>query len=175
MKLVWLHGAPAAGKLTVAKILNQKFGYKLLHNHLTVDLSLSIYDNFGEKDFLAFTNHIRRTVLVKAQEIGVTHLAMTSMTCSESDALEVEQYLKFFIDQGITIYPVHLNPNQETLYERAIACERVNSHKLSCREAVRKVLVEMKFTGIEHANSLSIDNTELSACDVAKLIVTHVR
>ncbi|HGO5304506.1 hypothetical protein [Vibrio harveyi] len=47
MKLVWLHGAPAAGKLTVAKVLHEKYGYKLFHNHLTVDLSLSIYESFG--------------------------------------------------------------------------------------------------------------------------------
>ncbi|EGQ9976362.1 ATP-binding protein [Vibrio vulnificus] len=174
MKLVWLHGAPAAGKLTVAKVLHEKYRYKLFHNHLTVDLSLSIYESFGEKDFIAFTNQIRRTVLAKAHEIGVTHLVMTSMTCSESDAEEVNQYLEFFTAEGIIVFPIHLNPTKEELYERSTSCDRVNSHKLSCQEAMAKVLTDMKFNAIAHEHSLSIDNTVLSAGDVAKLIAAHV-
>ncbi|MEJ2765992.1 hypothetical protein VV869_18725 [Photobacterium sp. MCCC 1A19761] len=90
------------------------------------------------------------------------------------NAVEVNQYLEFFMEQGITIFPIHLNPNKEALYERSMACDRVNSHKISNQEAMAKVLAEMKFSRIEHLNSLSIDNTELSACDVAKLIVAHV-
>ncbi|WP_256114171.1 hypothetical protein [Vibrio campbellii] len=53
MKVVWIHGAPAAGKLTVAKELNEQFGFKLIHNHLAVDLSLAIYDEFGARTFMS--------------------------------------------------------------------------------------------------------------------------
>ncbi|AQS38387.1 shikimate kinase [Shewanella psychrophila] len=174
MKLIWLHGAPAAGKLTVAKYLNEYFEYKLFHNHLAVDLSLSIYNEFGEKDFFNFTNEIRRTVLVKAKEIGVTHLAMTYMTCYESDAAEINKYLKFFEQNGIDIYPIHLSPSHEALLQRSISEERLLSHKLSCPEKMFSLLNEMKFIGIKHSNAISLDNTNMSPAEVARKIVAHV-
>lgn len=40
MKLVFIYGMPAAGKLTVAKELAGLSGYKLFHNHQVVDLLL---------------------------------------------------------------------------------------------------------------------------------------
>ncbi len=70
MQPVWIHGPPAAGKLTVAKELQSKHGFKLFHNHLAVDIGLAIYDKFGEKDFHDFTNSIRRQVLSRAKELG---------------------------------------------------------------------------------------------------------
>jgi hypothetical protein len=42
MLLVVLHGPPGVGKLTVAKELQALTGYRLFHNHLTVDLVASL-------------------------------------------------------------------------------------------------------------------------------------
>ena len=174
MKLVWLHGAPAAGKLTVAKELSKHFGYKLFHNHLAVDLSLSIYYEFGDKDLFDFTNQIRRTTIAKAQEIGVTHLAMTYMTCYESDSEEINKYLDFFDENGVEVYPIHLNPSHDVIRERAVSEERLNSHKLSCPDVMNQILGDMKFIGIKHRNTISIDNSNLSATEVVNKIVEHV-
>jgi len=44
MQLLVLHGAPGAGKLTVAKELRALTGYRLFHNHLTFDLVASVFD-----------------------------------------------------------------------------------------------------------------------------------
>ncbi|MBL4828978.1 MAG: hypothetical protein JKY55_03685 [Aliivibrio sp.] len=174
MKVVWLHGAAAVGKLTVAKVLNKKFGYKLFHNHLAVDLSLSIYDEFGDKEFFVFTNQIRRTTLAKAQEIGVTHLVMTHMTCYEGDIIEINRYLNFFEEQGIEVYPIHLNPSHDAIFARSGASERVNTHKISCSKTLSTLLTDTKFNAIQHTNALSINNTELSADQVAKMVVEHI-
>ena len=38
MKLVILYGPPGVGKLTVGRELAARTGFKLFHNHLTVDL-----------------------------------------------------------------------------------------------------------------------------------------
>jgi len=37
MKLVFIYGPPASGKLTVARELATLTGYRLFHNHLIVD------------------------------------------------------------------------------------------------------------------------------------------
>jgi hypothetical protein len=40
MKLTFIYGLPATGKLTIAVELAAMTGYKLFHNHLVVDLLL---------------------------------------------------------------------------------------------------------------------------------------
>jgi hypothetical protein len=51
MKLIFISGMPAAGKLTVARELHKLTGLRLFHNHLTVDLLLEIFE-FGSPEFV---------------------------------------------------------------------------------------------------------------------------
>jgi tRNA uridine 5-carbamoylmethylation protein Kti12 len=46
MKLVFLHGAPATGKLTVAKALLNVVPGRLLDNHAAIDFARTIFE-FG--------------------------------------------------------------------------------------------------------------------------------
>ncbi|WP_203300827.1 hypothetical protein [Marinobacter sediminum] len=174
MKLVWLHGPPAAGKLTVAKALQSNHGFKLFHNHLAVDLSMAIYDGFGEKDFHDFTNSIRRQALSKANELGVARMVMTFMTCAEEDEEEIARYLDFFQSEGIEVYPVQLLPRHDVLFSRAVSVERLQSHKISCQGQLSELLSEWQFLPIEHMNALQIDNSERSPDDVARVIIGHL-
>ena len=112
MKIVWIHGAPAAGKLTVARELSKRYGFKLFHNHLAVDLSLSIYDEFGEKDFHDFTDEIRRITLRKAKSLGVSIVVMTWVVCSETDQDAINTYLDFFAQESLDVFPIHLSPTK---------------------------------------------------------------
>ncbi|HKP46087.1 MAG TPA: hypothetical protein VJT50_05760 [Pyrinomonadaceae bacterium] len=57
MQLVFIHGAAAAGKLTVAKKLAQLTGLRLFHNHLTVDLVSSLFE-FGTQPFITLREKI---------------------------------------------------------------------------------------------------------------------
>jgi hypothetical protein len=54
MRLIFLYGLPATGKHTVAQYLAALTGYKLFHNHLAVDLLLSVFD-FGTQPFVNAT------------------------------------------------------------------------------------------------------------------------
>jgi len=174
MQLIWLHGAPAVGKLTVAKALQQHHGCKLFHNHLAVDLSLAIYDEFGEKDFHDFTNTIRRTAITKANALGVSRMVMTYMTCSDEDAEEISRYLNFFRQEGIDVYPIHLCPEHEVVLARSVTAERQNSHKISCPEQLGGMLNKSQFKPISHENALSIDNSQLPPEAVAQMIIEHL-
>lgn len=174
MQLVWLHGPPAAGKLTVAKELQSTHGFKLFHNHLAVDLSMAIYDGFGEGDFHDFTNAIRRQTLSKANELGVSRLVMTFMTCAEEDREEIRRYFDFFESERIEVYPVHLNPRHEVLLSRAVSFERKHSHKISSEEHLSELLADWQFLPIRHTNALTVDNSELSPDEVARQIIRHL-
>lgn len=57
MRLVFIYGMPATGKLTVAQELAKLSGYKLFHNHLVVDLLLSTFE-FGSTPFVELREQI---------------------------------------------------------------------------------------------------------------------
>lgn len=44
MDLVFLHGPPAVGKLTIAQALAERTGLKLFHNHLALDAITAVFD-----------------------------------------------------------------------------------------------------------------------------------
>jgi len=65
VKLIFIYGLPASGKLTVAKELAVITGYKLFHNHLVVDLLLSVFE-FGSPAFVALREEIWLSVFEQA-------------------------------------------------------------------------------------------------------------
>ncbi len=65
MKLIFIYGPPAVGKLTVAKELATITGYKLFHNHLAVDLLLSVF-KFGSAPFVELREQIWLSVFEQA-------------------------------------------------------------------------------------------------------------
>lgn len=76
MKLIFLYGLPATGKLTVAQELASITGYKLFHNHLAVDLLLSVFD-FGSEPFVALREKIWLSVLESASQGQLPGLIFT--------------------------------------------------------------------------------------------------
>ena len=65
MKLIFIYGLPAVGKLTVAQELVAITGYKLFHNHLVVDLLLTVFE-FGSPELVALREEIWLSVFDKA-------------------------------------------------------------------------------------------------------------
>ncbi len=65
MTLIFIYGLPATGKLTVAQELAARTGYKLFHNHLVVDLLLSVFE-FGSPSFVALREEIWLSVFEQA-------------------------------------------------------------------------------------------------------------
>jgi hypothetical protein len=51
MHLVFIYGPPAAGKLTIARHLEERTGYALFHNHLVVDAVAAVFP-FGSPGFV---------------------------------------------------------------------------------------------------------------------------
>src|SRR5262245_57197679 len=71
MDLVFLHGPPAVGKLTVARELARLTGFRLFHNHLTVDAVTAVFD-FGTEPFITLREHIWLTVFAEAARHDVS-------------------------------------------------------------------------------------------------------
>lgn len=50
MKLIIIHGPPAAGKLTESRELAERTGYKVFHNHISIDCVKPVFE-LGSKPF----------------------------------------------------------------------------------------------------------------------------
>ena len=64
MKLIVIYGPPAAGKLTVAKELSKLTGFKVLHNHITIDLI---------DHFIGFDKRHRCCIYLNLVEINIRY------------------------------------------------------------------------------------------------------
>jgi hypothetical protein len=76
MKLIFIYGLPATGKLTIAQELASITGYKLFHNHLVVDLLLSVFE-FGSEPFVTLREEIWISVLESACQSQLPGLIFT--------------------------------------------------------------------------------------------------
>jgi hypothetical protein len=71
MKLIFIHGAPAVGKLTIARELAGLTGLRLFHNHLTVDLVSAVFD-FGTEPFVILREQIWLSVFHEAAKHNIS-------------------------------------------------------------------------------------------------------
>jgi hypothetical protein len=76
MKLIFIYGLPASGKLTVARELASITGFKLFHNHLAVDLLLSVFE-FGSPAFVELRESIWLSVIGEACGSGLPGMIFT--------------------------------------------------------------------------------------------------
>lgn len=69
MDLVFLHGPPAAGKLTTARALEHLVGFPVFHNHLVVDLLTGFFP-FGTDAFVRLRERFWLDVVEEAAAAG---------------------------------------------------------------------------------------------------------
>src|SRR5579862_3044933 len=76
MRLIFIYGMPATGKLTVARELAAITGYPVFHNHLVVDMVQSVFA-FGTRPFVELREDIWLGVFRKAGENQLPGLIFT--------------------------------------------------------------------------------------------------
>ncbi len=76
MKLIFLYGLPGTGKLTVARELGALTGWSVFHNHLTVDLLLTVFP-FGSPEFVELREQIWLSVIAAAATTKTEGLIFT--------------------------------------------------------------------------------------------------
>ncbi len=70
MKLLVMYGPPAAGKLTVGKLLSQQTGMKLFHNHVSIDVAKQFFE-WGTPGFEAIVYNLRKTIFEEAAKANL--------------------------------------------------------------------------------------------------------
>jgi hypothetical protein len=69
MRLVFIYGPPASGKLTVGRILAELTGMPLFHNHLVVDAVGAVFP-FGSPEFVRLREQFWMDTFIAAARAG---------------------------------------------------------------------------------------------------------
>lgn len=175
MSLVVVYGPVASGKLTVATEIAALTGYILFHNHILVDALAEIFP-FGNDAFTEprtklntlFKKQLYEEVLATKRDV-----VMTSNFGGERGRDFFEKLVDDARKYNEPIYFVRLAPDRASLFERVTQESR--SNKVNTPERLEAVLAKEgygfeEFAALEH---LTVDNTHLSAKEVARQVIDH--
>lgn len=172
MQLIYLHGAPAVGKLTVARQLSQLTGARLFDNHVAIDLARSVFE-FEQDGFWDLVTRARILVLEATARQDLPLVVMTSCYSHPEDSETLEAYEATLSRFGAQILPVYLHCSEEQMRRRVGSPERLERGKISSVAALERFIVETVCTPIPRETCLKISTEELSARDTAQRIIEH--
>jgi chloramphenicol 3-O-phosphotransferase len=172
MKLLYLHGAPASGKRTVAEAVVHLTGGRLFDNHAAVDFARTVLD-FDGPGFWDLVHASRMLALEKAAQHGVRLVVQTSCYSHPDDLPLVEDFERVLARHGGLLLPVFLSCSRKTLEERVGSADRVARRKVASREGLERCLSRWNLVPVPRANCLVVDTDTATPADAARTIVTH--
>lgn len=173
MRLVFLYGPPAAGKLTIAKELEKLCGYRVFHNHLTVDLTEIAFD-IGTEEATAFSSKLRLEVFEEAAKQGRDGLIFTFCYAREKDDAFVKDIQDLIGRYGGDVCFVQVYCSVGALMDRVGDASREVFRKVRSREGLQRMMDEAElFEAIPFVESLSIDTTGTPPKEAARIIREH--
>ena len=168
MKLIFLYGAPAVGKLTVARELARLTGFRLFHNHLTVDLVSSLFP-FGSEPFINLREQIWQAAFKEAARSNVSLIFTFNPERTVRDSFIQETSDSVEAAGGQVIF-VELTCAEAELERRLEDTSRKEFGKLTSLEQYRSLKSAGAFHFRKLPNGLSLDTTNCSATATAELI-----
>jgi chloramphenicol 3-O-phosphotransferase len=173
MKVVLLYGAPATGKLTIARALSLITGFGVFHNHLAVDAALAVFEQYDDPRFLRLYHRITLDVLDAIIEAQVAGLIFTYASTGARPDPFIEQLLSRCKDD---LCPVHLWCGVDELLRRVQAPERKKYRKVTDPSLLTGALNAIDYSAnAEIPNTFAIDTTYVPPLEAARRIVEHFR
>jgi hypothetical protein len=183
MHFVVIFGPPAVGKMTVGHELAQHTGFKLFHNHMTIDLVLNFFP-FGHPQFGKLVGEFRRRILEEVAASDLKGLIFTYVWAlnEPADKASIDEYASIFRDRGGDVYFVELEAEQAERLKRNSTEFRL-AQKPSKRDVARSqqnlldadegYKLNSSDDFFYQENYLKINNTLLSAAETAQMIVSR--
>ena len=168
MKLVFLHGPPAVGKLTVARELANLTGFPLFHNHLTVDLVSSLFP-FGSESFVRLREEIWLAAFAEAARQRVSLIFTFNPERSVRERF-VQDAIDLVEPAGGKIIFVELHCAEKELERRLEDISRKKFGKLASVAQYRSLQESGAFDFPKLPCALFLDTTNQSAAESARLI-----
>ena len=168
MKLIIIHGPPAAGKFTVGSAIARRTGFKLFHNHISIDFVKSVFD-FGTPLFWRMNEVVRFAMIEEAakQNLDVIH------TFCYGFGVDDDHFARLIAsaeDHGGEVHIVLLKCDDDERRLRIGSESRVRIGKLTDPDSVGRSELDLTspFPGRE---TLIIDTTHSTVEDTARQII----
>ena len=174
MRLVIIHGPPAAGKLTVSRELAARTGFKVFHNHISIDCVKAVFE-FGSAAFWRVIKVIREETFAEAAREGVSLIHTFCYAKGDDD----EQYRRMIAcveDNGGEVNSVLLVCDDEVRRERIVADERKQIGKLTDPDSIDMSRDKFDlFSPLPGRETLIIDTTHVAPDKAASQIIGHYK
>lgn len=172
MKLIFIYGAPAVGKLTVSQELSKQTGFKVFHNHLSIDCIKPVFD-FGTPSFARLIELIRVETIAEAALQNVD-LIYTFCYAKNFDEPHVEKIIQAVESNGGEIYFVLLTCDRAENEKRVFAESRKKFGKANNLNILNEIFDKYDLSSpVPQRETLLIDNTYLAPENAAKKIIEH--
>ncbi|MFD2179819.1 AAA family ATPase [Veronia pacifica] len=182
MDVVVIFGPPAVGKMTVGMALAESTGYRLMHNHMTLELVHNFFE-FDDPEFWPLVREIREKLFSAIKDSNLPGLIYTFVWAldRDRDRESIENYCSAI---GVSINDVkfvELTADQDTRLLRNKTelrlAEKKSKNDLEKSEANLLDFDQKHQMNTENdfifSNHLKIDNTNLSPQQTAQRIVRH--
>lgn len=168
-----LYGPPAVGKLTVAQALATRTGFRVLHNHLLVDLSHALF-GYGTEASRVFARRVRDVSLEAARAERLSGVILTYVYARDRDGYILELCSRAEA-AGDDVCLVRLTCGAETLEARVADPSRTAFNKLTSVTGLRGKLGELAepFGSVDGRESLGLRTDELTPDEAAERVVRH--
>ena len=174
MRLIFIYGLPATGKLTVAQELASMTGYKLFHNHLVVDLLLSVFE-FGSPPFVELREEIWLSIFDLACRSKLPGLIFTFAPERTVRPQFIDEALKVVSRAGGEIDFIELTCPLSELRARVASPSRLQYGKLADLSLFEQLHADGVFDSSHMPKPrLAVDTSLCSAADAAAQIVREL-
>jgi shikimate kinase len=173
MQLIFLYGPPAVGKYTIGRELAARTGFRLFHNHLSVNLVSAVFERDSEV-WLRLLRSVRRDILTEAARHGVS-LIMTGVFGGTSEHAEAwRTMLEPVYAEGGRVHFVQLICERDELFRRITSDSRRALDKLIDPGRLTDLLD--RFDMVSPApfdQQLRLDVTHVAPSESATRIIQH--
>ncbi len=177
-------GPQAVGKMAVGMALQEKFNYRLFHNHMTIEMVVDLYGDLS-KDGFSLVSQLRESIFnhVVHQDLdGFTFTYMWGFNL-ESEHAYIDRLIQKFEAHQWHCTIVELEADIDTRLHRNRTELRLQ-HKATKRnlewsdkdlvKSMEKYRLNSHEGEIKHPSYLKINNTHLQPHEVAALIYEYI-
>ncbi len=180
MRLLFIIGAQAVGKMTVGQALERITPMKLYHNHMSIEPVIALFGQYNG----AVTERLRSVVFEEFARTDNYGLMFTYVWAfdQKSDWDYVARLVRMYEDAGARVDFVELIAPREVRFERNRTENRlkekpskrnIDLSEQLIRHAEDKYRCVSEPGEIPYPNYLRLDNTDLSPEEAADIIAAH--
>ena len=171
--VVFIYGPPACGKHTIGSILSEKTNLPLFHNHLAVDVSLSLFE-FGSDEFISLREEIWLSVFTKAANAGKSFI-FTFNPENTVDADLIKKLEECYTSRNGQFFYVEVTCSEEELLNRLGNDTRKKFGKMTDTTLYKTVKDSGGFDFPELPKQFQIDSEKFSASTAANKIFEQIK